>query len=136
MTTNQLEVLAHIVLLSKILNYYSVVRVEQTPTEVRIHLDELMNPELSHDVRFESKSSIETVGITDFSIRDHKIILKIRRRRWTDIRICKRFSSSIYLDVVCRGTRYSNEFGVFLKRKVWRHPRCSGNSCHSNRYKF
>ena len=48
METNQLEVLAHIVLPSEILNYFSVVGVKQTSTEIHIHLDELMNSELSN----------------------------------------------------------------------------------------
>ena len=49
------------------------------------------------------------------SIRDHKVILKIRRRRWTDLRTGKSFSIPIDLDVVAKGTRYSKEFGAFLK---------------------
>ena len=99
----------------QILNYFSVVGVEQTSTEIHIHLDELMNPALSHDVHFESKGFMETVSITDFPIRDHKVLLKIRRRRWTDTRTGKSFSIPINLDVVCKGTRYSKEFGAFLK---------------------
>ena len=43
------------------------------------------------------------------------IFLKIRRRRWTDTRTGKSFSIPINLDVVCKGTRYSKEFGAFLK---------------------
>ena len=115
METNQLEVLARIVLPSEILGYFSVVGVEQTSTEIHIHLDELMNPSLSHDVHFESKGFMETVSVTDFPIRDHKVLLKIRRRRWTDTRTGKSFSIPINLDVVCKGTRYSKEFGAFLK---------------------
>ena len=115
METNQLEVLAHIVLPSEILNYFSVAGVEQTSTEIHIHLDELMNPALSDDVHFESKGFMETVSVTDFPIRDHKVLLKIRRRRWTDRRTGKSFSIPINLDVVCKGTRYSKEFGAFLK---------------------
>lgn len=110
-----MEVLARIVLPSEILSYFSVVGVEQTSTEIHIHLDELMNPSLSHDVHFESKGFMETVSVTDFPIRDHKVLLKIRRRRWTDTRTGKSFSIPINLDVVCKGTRYSKEFGAFLK---------------------
>ena len=102
-------------LLSEILNYFSVVLVEQTSTEIHIHLDEVMTPALSDDVHFESKGFMEAVSVTDFPIRDHKVILRIRRRRWTDIRTGKSFSIPIDLDVVCKGTRYSKEFGVFLK---------------------
>ena len=100
---------------SEILTYFSVVGVEQTSTAIHIHLDELMNPALSHDVHFESKGFMETVSVTDFPIRDHKVLLKIRRRRWTDTRTGKSFSIPIDLDVVCKGTRYSKEFGGFLK---------------------
>lgn len=115
METTHLEVLAHIVLPSEILNYFSVVGVNQTSTEIHIHLDELMNPELSNDVHFESKGFMESVSVTDFPIRDHRVILMIRRRRWTDTRTGKSFSIPIDLDVVCKGTRYSKEFGAFLK---------------------
>lgn len=103
------------VLPSEILNYFSVIGIEQTSTEIHIRLDELMNSELSNDVHFESKGFMESVSVTDFPIRDHKVILKIRRRRWTDTRTGKSFSIPIHLDVVCKGTRYSKEFGAFLK---------------------
>lgn len=115
MKTNQLEVLARIVLPSEILDYFEIASVKQTPTEIYIHLDELMNPNLSSDIHFESKGFMEPVNITDFPIRDHKVILVVRRRRWTDIRTGKSFSIPINLEIVCKGTRYSKEFGSFLK---------------------
>ena len=58
---------------------------------------------------------MDAVHVTDFPIRDHKVILKIRRRRWRDTRTGKSFSLPIDLDIVAKGTRYSNEFGAFLK---------------------
>ena len=131
MEKNQLELLARIVLPSEILDYFEITSVEQTSTEIRIHLDELMNPNLSCDVHFESKGFMEAVNVTDFpirdhkvilvirrrrwTIRDHKVILVIRRRRWTDMRTGKSFSLPISLDIACKGTRYSKEFGAFLK---------------------
>lgn len=89
--------------------------VEQTSQEIHISLDEKMNPKLSNDVHFESKGFMEAVNVTDFPMRDHKVILKIRCRRWTDLRTGKSFSIPIYLGVVAKGTRYSKEFGAFLK---------------------
>lgn len=80
-----------------------------------------MNPELSDDIHFESKGFMAPVKVTDFPIRDHKVILIIRRRRWLDILTGKSFSIPINLDVVCKGTRYSKELG-FFKRNVWEHP--------------
>lgn len=73
--------LAQIVLPSQILDYFTAVGIEQTAAEIRISLDEKMNPELSPDAPFESKGFMEAVNVTDFPIRDHKVILRIRRRR-------------------------------------------------------
>ena len=99
----------------QILDYFLISGVEQTSQEIHISLDEKMNPKLSNDVHFESKGFMEAVNVTDFPIRDHKVILKIRRRRWTDLRTGKSFSIPIDLDIVVKGTRYSKEFGSFLK---------------------
>lgn len=107
--------LAQIVLPAQILEYFTVVGVEQTSTEIHISLDEKMQSALSNDVNYESKGFTDAVSITDFPIRDHKVILRIRRRRWTDRRTGKSFSIPIDLDIVAKGTRYSKEFGAFLK---------------------
>lgn len=115
MENDYLQMLARIVLPAQILDYFSIAGVEQSSTEIHISLDEKMLPELSRDVHFESKGFMEAVSVTDFPIRDHKVILKIRRRRWTDTRTGKSFSVPIDLEVVAKGTRYSKEFGAFLK---------------------
>lgn len=115
MEKDYLNMLAGIVLPTQILDYFSIVGIEQTTGEIHISLDEKMNPELGNDAHFESKGFMEAVSVTDFPIRDHKVILKIRRRRWTDTLTGKSFSIPIDLDVVARGTRYSKEFGAFLK---------------------
>ncbi len=118
-----MSMLASIVLPTQILDYFSIVSISQTSTEIHISLDEKMHPELSKDVHFESKGFMEAVSVTDFPIRDHKVILKIRRRRWTDTRTGKSFSIPIDLDVVAKGTRYSKEFGAFLKETYGDVPR-------------
>lgn len=115
MENDYLQILAQIVLPAQILDYFTIVGVSQTSTEIHIHLDENMHSELSSDVHFESKGFMAPVSVTDFPIRDHKVILRIRRRRWTDMRTGKSFSIPIDLDVVAKGTRYSKEFGAFLK---------------------
>lgn len=115
MNTDYLNMLATIVLPSQILDYFNIADVEQTATEIYISLDEKMSPQLSQDPNYESKGFMESVNITDFPIRDHKVILRIRRRRWTDSRTGKSFSIPIDLDIVAKGTRYSKEFGAFLK---------------------
>lgn len=115
MENEHLQMLAQIVLPAQILEYFTIVGISQTESEIHISLDEKMNPELREDVNFESKGFMDAVSITDFPIRDHKVILRIRRRRWTDTRTGKSFSIPINLDVVAKGTRYSKEFGAFLK---------------------
>ena len=118
-----MSMLASIVLPTQILDHFSIVGISQTSTEIHISLDEKMHPELSKDVHFESKGFMEAVSVTDFPIRDHKVILKIRRRRWTDTRTGKSFSIPIDLDIVAKGTRYSKEFGAFLKETYGDVPR-------------
>ena len=123
MENEYLKAIASVVLPAQILDYFTIAGVEQTETEIHIGLDELMDKELSEDIHFESKGFMEAVNVTDFPIRDHKVILRIRRRRWTDIRTGKSFSLPIDLDIVAKGTRYSKEFGAFLKETYGDVPR-------------
>lgn len=115
MENDYLKMLAQVVLPAQILEYFVVTGVEQTSTEIHIGLDEQMNEKMSNDENIDSKGFMEAVSVTDFPIRDHKVILKIRRRRWLDTRTGKGFTLPIDLDVVAKGTRYSKEFGAFLK---------------------
>ena len=73
MENDYLSMLASIVLPTQILDYFSIVGISQTSTEIHISLDEKMHPELSKDVHFESKGFMEAVSVTDFPIRDHKV---------------------------------------------------------------
>ena len=107
--------LASLVLPKDVLKYFSVVKIEPSPSLLRIHLDEKMEKELSDDLHFESKGFMDAVEVTDFPIRDHKVILVLRRRRWIDIRTGKSFSLPLQIDITASGTRYSKEFGAFLK---------------------
>lgn len=115
MENDYLQALAQVVLPTEILDYFSITGIAQTTTEIHISLDERMNKALSNDAQFESKGFMAAVNVTDFPIRDHKVVLRIRRRRWTDTRTGKSFSIPIDLDIVAKGTRYSKEFGAFLK---------------------
>lgn len=115
MEANQLYTLAPIVLPSVVLTYFNIVNIESTSTEIFIHLDERISDSLKDDIHFESKGFMDSVRVTDFPIRDHKVILVIRRRCWTDIRTGKSFSIPLDLDVTAKGFRYSKEFADFLK---------------------
>lgn len=89
MENDYLQALAQVVLPTEILDYFSITGIAQTTTEIHISLDERMNKALSNDAHFESKGFMEVANVTDFPIRDHKVILKIRRRRWKDLRRVK-----------------------------------------------
>ena len=115
MENEYLHMLARLVLPAQLLDYFTISGVDQTATEIHIGLDEKMHPDLKDDLHFESKGFMDAVSVTDFPIRDHKVILRIRRRRWVDTRTGKSFSLPIDLDIVAKGTRYSKEFGAFLK---------------------
>ena len=113
MTEAALISLAQIVLPSEVLSSFDITKVESTDTEINIHLDEKTYDTLRNDVHFESKGFIPAVSITDFPIRDHKVILLLRRRKWVDIRTGKSFI--LPLKIAAEGTRYSKEFAAFLK---------------------
>ena len=105
--------LAQLVLPTEVLRYFDVVGIDIFPSEFHIHLDEKMHPSLAEDLHFESKGFMAETSITDFPIRDHKVILKIRRRRWVDVRTGNSFSLPLDLDITAKGTRYSKEFAAF-----------------------
>ena len=60
----------------------------------------------------------ETCDITDFPVRDHKVVLRIRRRRWLDAEghnvVFKNY------ELAAAGTSYSKEFAGVLK-KIYGH---------------
>ena len=115
MENEYLKAIANIILPTQILEYFTIVGIEQTSTDIRIKLDEKVDKNIAEDVNFESKGFTNPVNVTDFPIRDHKVILQIRRRRWIDKRTGKSFSLPINIDIVAKGTRYSKDFGAFLK---------------------
>lgn len=60
MEKDYLNMLAQIVLPSQILDYFTICRVEQTPTEINICLDERSHSELSSDIHIEFNLKVLT----------------------------------------------------------------------------
>lgn len=120
MKDNALITLAHVVLPKEVLDNFEITDIESSETEINIRLDEKMNDELRQDFHFESKGFIPTVSITDFPIRDHKVILHFRRRKWIDTRTNKSFI--LPMDIAANGSRYSKEFAAFLKETYGQIP--------------
>ena len=112
-----LLMLARMVLPKEVLDHFIITDIEYVETkaydesEMHIHLDEKMHPDLQGACFFESKGFIAPVEVTDFPIRDHKVVLVLRRRRWLDTRTGKSFI--LPLKITADGTRYSKEFATF-----------------------
>lgn len=113
MNNQGLLALAQLILPSKILSNFEVVRVEEDPSLIRIYLDELVKSEYKENTSIESKGFCEAVTIRDFPIRDKGVDLIVRRRKWYDRQNNRYFSDTYGLKA--EGTRYSKEFAAFLK---------------------
>ena len=116
--------LARVILPEGILEYFEVTDlyeehtgiIEETGLEriiIHIHLDELDRREKEwHDLK--PNGFTEARLINDFPIRDHKVVLHVRRRRWL-----RAAGGSIILNhcsLVAEGTSYSEGFAVALKK--------------------
>ena len=106
------------------LDYFDVMRIneESLPKEkvyrggiLHIYLDELDN-------RTKEQQSLSPNGFTeptlinDFPIRNRKVVLHIRRRRWLDAE-GRNIVLNVY-NLATKGTRYSEEFAAFLKERL------------------
>ena len=105
--------LASLILPSQILDSFDVVKVEQCPTLIEISLDEIYPESYQCDESIESKGFMEPTTITDFPIRDHKLLLLLHIRRWLNRKDGVSFCRP--LSLVAEGTCYSKEFAAFLK---------------------
>ena len=87
---------------------------------LKMHLDERDNrPEEMSDLR--PNGFTEVTVVNDFPVRDCKLELHIRRRRWLTPE-----GRNVVLNVyplAVTGTRYSAEFAAFLKDKLGYDPR-------------
>lgn len=87
------------------------VKDEGTERVMYIHLDEFdLAP--AADVELSPNGFYDVAKITDFPIRDRKVVLLVRRRRWKD---AEGRSYSNDWSLAAKGTRISKEFAAFLK---------------------
>ncbi|MDY3294642.1 MAG: hypothetical protein SOX40_02015, partial [Bacteroidaceae bacterium] len=70
MAKEYIKAIASAVLPTQILDYFLIVGVEQTATEIYSSLDELPDKELTDDIHFKSKGFMEPVHVTEFPIRN------------------------------------------------------------------
>lgn len=118
------QALARIILPEGIMEYFEVTNIQEEHTGIKeetglerviihIYLDEQDKRETEwHDLK--PNGFTEPRLINDFPIRDHKVVLHVRRRRWLNDD-----GASVILDrgsLVAKGTSYSKEFADVLKK--------------------
>lgn len=122
--------LAYMVLPPSILDWFDIVKVYEQITDttgkevfvgiIHIYLDESDN-RTSETAHLRPNGFTEETKVSDFPIRDRKVLLHIRRRRWLDSDGKKRNNQHLS---TCRA-RHPLLSGVcgFFKRGSWIRPR-------------
>jgi len=101
------------VLPSETVASFDLVKLQESEETLHLYLDEINSvPEEYKLLSLSSNGFYEESQIKDFPLRDRKVVLHIRRRRWIDE---SGKSYSRHWDLVAAGTRYSKEFAFFLK---------------------
>lgn len=97
----------------EMIDFFDLVDIQEEGETLHLYLDELnVIPEEYKDLSLFSNGFYEESALKDFPLRDKKVVLHLRRRRWID---CQGKSYSRSWDLVAEGTRYSKEFAFFLK---------------------
>lgn len=113
-TYDTLLFLARLLLPADLLDCFDIVSIDTQDDKLTIHLDEQNIPPVSSsDHHLESKGFLTSVEIRDFPIRDRKVTLCVRRRKWLDKETGTILCNSFKL--TASGTRHSHEFASFLK---------------------
>jgi len=125
MQRSMYEAVASLMFPKGLLDYFEIVNVESVDIpekerkgleegELLFYLDEkddLRNREEGHEYR--PNGFYEASKVRDFPLRDRKVTLVIRRRRWLDVDTGKSIGNTY--ELTAAGTRHSKEFAAFLK---------------------
>jgi hypothetical protein len=102
------------ILPEEIFKYFEVTNVQEQGGRLIIHLDEKNQLPIDFPSGdYESKGFTKAVELADFPIRDRAVFLLVRRRKWLNKKTGKVHSRS--WDLTAQGTKYTKEFGAFLK---------------------
>lgn len=115
MNTSQIEKkLIEMILPSGITEYFDLTDINTSGDEVILVLEERNNiPEELKNREIESQGFLPIIEIQDFPLRERAVYIRIRRRRWRDKNTGESFSRE--RELTAKGTKYTKEFGVFLK---------------------
>ncbi|MFC6190736.1 transposase [Dyadobacter subterraneus] len=108
------QALVRFLLPEGILDYFELSKIVEGLTGLNIYLEEKNLPPTEYnDQKLESKGFLPEVYIQDFPIRNQKVTLCIKRRRW-EVKATGGIISRD-LNLVQQGTRMTKEFADFLK---------------------
>lgn len=109
-----LHALAHFILPEEIIDNFDIVGIEEQSGVLHIRLDEQAVPPSGYTPETLSPNGFfPSSSVYDFPIRDRKVVLHIRRRRWLERDTGKSLSRS--WEMTAEGTRYTVGFAAFLK---------------------
>jgi hypothetical protein len=111
-----LEELVKLLLPEVLVDNFNLTKVDKDKNSenLRIYLEEKgdIPKELSH-LKLHSKGFLDEITIQDFPIRNYKVLLHVKRRKWKDLESKKNVSGN--WELVAQGTRMTIEFAAFLK---------------------
>lgn len=108
------ESLIELLFPSDITEHFKIVHIESLPQVMVVHFeekDEFHDKEGGHE--YVPNGFYESSRINDFPIRDKKVTLVVKRRRWIDKSTGKSVGNKY--ELTAEGTRHSKEFAAFLK---------------------
>ena len=105
------EILRYI-LPEEFIEYFDLKGIDSLHDRLLFTLDEkYIFPDGYNDNELESKGFTPTNDLTDFPIRDRRVILRVRRRKWKDRKTSKTYTRN--LDIKAEETSYTKEFASF-----------------------
>ena len=101
------------------------VRLDELNNVLHVYLDEKNNsPADLTPLKLSPNGFYPASLVSDFPLRDRKVVLHVRRRRRVDPQ-GKSYSSTF--NITAQGTRYSKEFASFLKEVFGYDPNSNAN---------
>ncbi len=111
---NDLTTLASLFLPEGLLDYFNLVKTDKGNEELNLYLEEKnLAPAGYENVKLESKGFMPEIAVQDFPIRNYKVMLFIKRRRWLVVDSGEMIKRD--WDIVQKGTRITKDLGAFLK---------------------
>lgn len=96
------------------LEYFDLTRVLKDKEGLVLFLEEKnLPPEEYKDQKLHSKGFLPEIRVQDFPIRQHRVELSIKRRRWEIMDSGEVVSRN--WDLIIQGARLTKEFALFLK---------------------